>query len=88
MALLTHANGSSNFSKRTGSGCRDGTIFKSEGDGEYMHCPVLCSEQANNVENDLSDLAERLNGRRSPWMGKIIFPTITNTINNDHSYAC
>lgn len=65
MALLTHANGSSNFSKRTGSGCRGGTIFKSEGDGEYMHCPVLCSEQANNVEKR----PQRL-GRETKWKKK------------------
>lgn len=50
MVLLTHANGSSNFLKRTGSGCRGGKTFKSKDDGEYMHCPVLCAEQANNVE--------------------------------------
>lgn len=53
-------------------------------------CTALFSAQNKLImlKNDLGDLAERLNGGRSPWIGKKISPTITNTINNDHSDAC
>ena len=50
-----------------------------------MHCPCSQFRTSNNVKNYLSELAERLNGGKSSRMGKKIFATTTNTINNEHS---
>lgn len=75
IVLFTHARGPSNFSNRTGSGCRWLKTLNQVAKVTAFHL-----EEANNMGNYFSNLARRLDGGKRLWMGTTDTITMTTVM--------